>query len=107
MKIDLDDLSRKELESLRADIDKTLKKRARSELKAARIAAEKAAQAHGFSLAEVLGDGAGGKGATGSKSAPKYANPEDPTQTWTGRGRQPGWAKAALAEGKSLDDLLI
>ena len=34
----------------------------------------------------------------------KYRNPEDPTQQWGGRGRQPVWVKAWLASGKSLED---
>lgn len=40
-------------------------------------------------------------------ASPKYANPADPSQTWTGRGRQPRWVVAALADGKTLDDLAI
>ena len=34
----------------------------------------------------------------------KYRNPDDPTQQWSGRGRQPAWVKALIASGKSLDD---
>lgn len=34
----------------------------------------------------------------------KYRNPDDPSQQWAGRGRQPAWVKAWLASGKSLDD---
>ncbi|NNG21652.1 H-NS histone family protein [Telluria aromaticivorans] len=34
----------------------------------------------------------------------KYRNPEDPTQQWSGRGRQPAWVKAWVASGKSLED---
>ncbi|WP_333829671.1 H-NS histone family protein, partial [Pararhodobacter sp.] len=33
--------------------------------------------------------------------------PADTSQTWTGRGRQPRWVVAALADGKTLDDLAI
>jgi DNA-binding protein H-NS/nucleoside phosphorylase len=40
-------------------------------------------------------------------SEPKYANPENPSQTWTGRGRQPGWVRELLASGKRLEDLEI
>jgi DNA-binding protein H-NS len=36
----------------------------------------------------------------------KYRNPET-GDAWTGRGLKPKWVEAALAEGKSLDDLLI
>ena len=39
--------------------------------------------------------------------APKYAHPTNAELVWSGRGRQPKWVIAALAEGKSLGDLLI
>jgi DNA-binding protein H-NS len=39
--------------------------------------------------------------------APKYRNPINHLQTWTGRGKQPHWVRDAIAAGKSLDDLLI
>lgn len=42
----------------------------------------------------------------GSKVAPKYRNPET-GDTWTGRGRQPKWVEAALASGKTLEDLAV
>lgn len=45
--------------------------------------------------------------ATKTKGVAKYVNPDDATQTWTGRGRQPNWVKAAMASGKSLSDMEI
>lgn len=39
--------------------------------------------------------------------APRYANPNDKSQTWTGRGKQPRWVVDAIAGGKQLDDLVI
>ena len=41
------------------------------------------------------------------KVAPKYKNPANSAQTWTGRGRQPLWVADTLMGGKSLEDLLI
>lgn len=38
---------------------------------------------------------------------PKYHNPKNPTETWSGRGKQPRWLKAQLRAGKKLNDLLI
>ena len=38
---------------------------------------------------------------------PKYRNPKDPSETWSGRGKQPRWLKAQLRAGKKLNDLLI
>ena len=39
--------------------------------------------------------------------APKYRNPERPSETWSGRGRQPRWLTAALKAGKKLHDFEI
>ena len=37
---------------------------------------------------------------------PKYHNPNDPSQTWSGRGKRPRWVHSLLAEGNTLQDLL-
>ena len=37
----------------------------------------------------------------------KYRNPENRSETWAGRGKQPGWVTAQLRSGKKLDDFLI
>jgi len=42
----------------------------------------------------------------GKKVAPKYRNPSNHEQTWTGRGVSPTWVQALKAEGK-LDTALI
>ncbi len=47
----------------------------------------------GFKVSDIFG-GRGGKGRT---VAAKYANPDDPSETWTGRGRKPRWLSAKLA----------
>jgi len=41
-----------------------------------------------------------------SKVAPKYRNPANSTQTWTGRGRLPEWVQALKSAGE-LDSALI
>ena len=47
------------------------------------------------------------KGAlVGKKVAPKYRNPANPEQTWTGRGVSPTWVQALKAAG-TLDSALI
>lgn len=42
----------------------------------------------------------------GKKVAPKYRNPANHAETWTGRGIAPGWIAALKSEGK-LDTALI
>ena len=38
---------------------------------------------------------------------PKYANPENPAESWSGRGKQPAWVVAAIARGESLESLMV
>jgi DNA-binding protein H-NS len=42
----------------------------------------------------------GGRLVHSRKVAPKYRNPENPVETWTGRGLMPRWMTAALKGGK-------
>ncbi len=111
MKIELKNMSRKELEKLKGDVEKALTKIGNQDRKLAIDAAQKAAAAHGFNLADLTGAPApkkrGPKPKTGPKvkSAPKYRNPADATQTWTGKGRQPEWFKSAVASGKTPESM--
>jgi DNA-binding protein H-NS len=47
-----------------------------------------------------------GPRAGGGKVAAKYRNQET-GETWSGRGLQPKWLKAALATGKQLSDFAV
>ena len=38
---------------------------------------------------------------------PKYRNPDQPSETWAGRGKQPRWLVAKLRSGKRIDDFRI
>jgi len=102
MTIDLDSMSREEVMALKKNVDKALTSFEKRQREAALAAAQKAAQEHGFSLDEILG-----KKSSGRTAVPKYRNPEDPTQTWTGRGRQPAWYKQAIEAGANPSDLEI
>jgi DNA-binding protein H-NS len=61
------------------------------------------ALSHGFSISDLFG----GKGAAKSKSVAKYANPDDSSDTWTGRGRKPNWLVARLKKGAKLSEFEI
>jgi DNA-binding protein H-NS len=41
------------------------------------------------------------------KVMPKYFNPSAPTETWSGRGKQPRWLVAALQSGHKLEEFRI
>jgi len=44
---------------------------------------------------------------TGKKVAPKYQDPANKRDTWTGRGRQPRWLAEKVKRGQSVADFLI
>ena len=103
--MNLEQMTREELEQLISDAQKALKTLEDRRKAEARLAAEKAAKDFGFKLEEVLSHAS--KGGKSSKGAPQYADPDDPSRTWTGKGRKPNWVKEALENGKSLEDLKI
>ena len=41
------------------------------------------------------------------KVFPKYRNPTDPSETWSGRGKQPRWLTAALGAGHTIEEFVI
>jgi len=42
-----------------------------------------------------------------SKVDPKYRNPANPLQTWTGRGLPPKWLQALIASGRNKTEFEI
>src|SRR5918999_3605978 len=38
---------------------------------------------------------------------PKFRNPNQPSETWSGRGKQPRWLVAQLGSGKRIEDFKI
>jgi DNA-binding protein H-NS len=38
---------------------------------------------------------------------PKYRNPDEPSETWSGRGKQPRWLTAALKTGHKIEEFVI
>jgi DNA-binding protein H-NS len=41
------------------------------------------------------------------KVLPKYQNPKNPAEKWSGRGKLPRWVQAQLMAGKKLEHFLI
>lgn len=102
--MNLENMSLKDLKALQtqvarhiADFEDRRKRDALKEL-------EDKARALGFSLEEIVGAKAARKRAP---AKPKYANPANKSETWTGRGRKPRWVEAALKAGKKLESLAI
>lgn len=60
-------------------------------------------------LDRLTANGAGRKGAGGRRGAvpPKYRNPDNPAETWAGRGLTPRWLAAAIKAGHKLEEFSI
>ena len=101
--INLQDLSMQELQALSRDIEGELGRRGNEERKRVLARMKELAASVDMTLEEVIAYSSSKK----TKGEPKFQNPEDPGQTWTGRGKRPSWIKAALEQGKSLDELRI
>ena len=114
MEKDLKSMSRKDLEKLLSDVKKALQAAQSRERRAARKAAEKAAAEYGFALNDLADEKPAPKkvkkprkAAAGPKSKPQFANPENPAQTWTGKGRQPNWFRAQVEKGSDPESMRV
>lgn len=123
MSFDLEGFSATELDSLINQAKKrktSLKKRKPVATVRAKLAT--AAAAEGYTIAELFGGRstraakaapgrkarkAAKKGRKYGKVAPKYRNPANKSETWTGRGKPPRWLAPLLKKGKKKEDFLI
>ena len=97
-----------ELLAQKASLEKQIIDAQREE-KSAAIAQVKTLMAqYGLSLADLGTRAAAAPRRSGTlgKVAPKYRDPAT-GDTWTGRGLQPKWLKAALAAGRKLSDFAL
>lgn len=103
--MDLTSLTLAELKKLHKDVASAIanfEDRAKSK---ARAELEAHARELGFNLAELIGGEAPRR--KRSPAVAKYRHPENPAETWSGRGRKPAWFVAAIASGKTPGDLAI
>lgn len=113
MAVDLKSLSPKELQALIANAESQMQEARANQVHTVREKIDTILKSSGLSLGDVYPTRGGGKaaGKRGGKRgavAPKYRNPENPSETWTGRGRQPLWFAAAIKRrGVTADSLLI
>lgn len=102
--VNLNDLSTTELRDLAQKLEMELGHRRSGDIRNAAAQMRELAASVGMTVEQVMA--AGGTQKKGGGVA-KYQNPDDPSQTWTGRGKRPNWVHEALSRGKTLDDLRI
>lgn len=103
--------SLQELLAQRAEIEKKIADAQREERATAIAEIKRLMAEFGLTAADIAGRTPSARPASpgpkaGGKVAPKYRNGAT-GETWTGRGLQPKWLKAALASGAKLEDFTI
>ena len=105
--MDLSILSVSQLRDLQQQIPAEIKRREAQEKVSILNEVRAFAKSRGYAIEELLGKEAKIKVAGGNKVKVKYRHPQNPELEWTGRGRKPKWVEAWLADGNSLDNLLV
>ncbi|MGZ8317549.1 MAG: H-NS histone family protein [Telluria sp.] len=102
--MDLSELSTMELRALSSQVAKQVHIKEEQEKQRALDEIMSIARNIGVPLGELVSTV---KTAPLRRNQPRYANPNNRSETWTGFGRQPHWLKAHLAAGNSLESALI
>lgn len=103
-KIDLNAMSLQELKELHREVGKAVANYEDRKKKEALAALEEQARKLGFSIAELTGAKVA---KTRAPASAKYANPADPSDTWSGRGRKPRWFAEAIVAGASPESMAV
>lgn len=103
-KLDLNAMSLNELKDLQREVNKAVSGYEDRKKREALAALEEKARELGFTVAELTGSKVT---RTRSPAAAKYANPHNPSDTWSGRGRKPRWFQEALDAGKDAESMAI
>ena len=104
-RIPVEKMTLKQIESLEAQIAAAKGKAVDAEKQELKAKIDTLLAASDFAISDLYP--MTGRGKKRSKSAAKYANPEDRSQTYTGRGRRPKWLEARLKKGAKMDDFAI
>lgn len=102
--MNLSTLSLAELRNLADKVQQEVQGRERHDLDKAREQIMAIAQQAGIPLKQLILDGLHPRA---GKVAVQYRNPDNASEQWTGRGRQPLWVKSWVESGKSIDLLRV
>lgn len=105
-KLNLPDLNIDELKRLVGDAQKEIERKEKSKIRDVRSQMEKLAGDVGMTPEQILSYDKKSKKPS-KPGVPKYRNPENPKQTWTGRGKRPKWFMDAQAKGVTPEEMEI
>lgn len=101
--IQLENMSLEELKAFHKEVTKALTTYEDRKKSEAREQLERQARELGFSLSDLTGK----LKVKRTPAPPKYANPENSADTWSGRGRKPKWLSEALENGHDIEEFAI
>lgn len=105
--MDLANLSVSQLRDLQQQIPVEIKRREAQEKTEVLNELRAFAKARGYAIEDLLAAKEIKVKSSGSKVKVKYRHPDNTELEWTGRGRKPKWVESWLAEGKTLENLLV
>ncbi|HIJ83393.1 MAG: histidinol phosphate phosphatase [Magnetococcales bacterium] len=106
----LENLPLEELVSLSADLDGLIKKKRREKSKQIRMQINELAKVAGYESVEEFIESQTGRmtrSDKGMKLPPKYRNPQNHGQTWSGKGPTPKWLREYENGGRNREDFRI
>ena len=108
MNTDMENLEINQLEEITKQALALIEKKQREKVDQAYDQILAIAEEIGMSLEDLIAYGENRPQSTEKRTvAPRYRNPKDQSQVWTGRGKKPRWVVDALEAGSALEDLLI
>lgn len=104
------DLQLEELVTMKSEVESLIKQKQKERKKELYNQMLELAQVAGFESVEEFVSAQKGRSPRSDKGVrlpPKYRNPQNAKQTWSGKGRKPGWVVSHLEEGGKLEVLEI
>lgn len=95
------------LQKIQANIHKAIEIRAKADKQSLLKTFHSMSAESGFTLSEVLDEELKQSVSPKKPAEPKYRNPGNPKQTWSGNGRKPGWLVQLISEGRALSEFEI
>jgi len=105
-KFDLEKMSLAELRDIEEKLPEIIASKEEDERREFLAFMQKEADKRGLDVKTMMSGSSNGRRKTGSVK-PKYRNPSDASETWSGRGRTPRWMNELIKKGKRKEDFLI
>lgn len=103
----IETLDRLELQEIGHAVEQAIIAKERADIDDLRAKFEAMCANRGVATASVLSSMPRVVGKKGGTIPAKYRNPDNPSETWTGRGRQPDWLKVFIENGGTREQCAL